>query len=137
MKLIEWRDEFLLGMPNVDHEHRQLIELINELYENYLKGGSKSAVMDFLGEIYVKITAHFALEEKIMRELIYDQYTDHKTDHETSSTHVSCHHCHHGVYLTSAPLVLTNSENRPLIYIFHPEESQDFSPLFFRPPVFA
>lgn len=82
MKLIEWRDEFLLGIPDVDHEHRQLIGLINELYENYQKGDSKTTVMDFLGEIYTKITAHFALEEKIMQELNYDQYMDHKTDHE-------------------------------------------------------
>lgn len=82
MKLIEWRDEFQLGMPDVDHEHRQLIELINELYENYINSESKSSIMDFLGELYAKITSHFALEEKIMQEMNYDQYGDHKTDHE-------------------------------------------------------
>ena len=31
MKLIEWRDKFQLGIPAVDHEHRELINLINEL----------------------------------------------------------------------------------------------------------
>jgi hemerythrin-like metal-binding protein len=82
MKLIEWRDEFLIGRADVDHEHRELIELINELYKNYQDGASKTTMMDFLGEIYAKIAAHFALEEKIMRELNYDLYMDHKTDHE-------------------------------------------------------
>ena len=37
---------------------------------------------DFLGEIYTRISAHFALEEKIMRARKYDQYADHKADHE-------------------------------------------------------
>jgi len=39
-------------------------------------------VMDFLGEIYAHVSAHFALEEKIMRKRNYDQYKDHKDDHE-------------------------------------------------------
>ena len=39
-------------------------------------------VMDFLGEIYAHVSAHFALEEKIMRERKYDEYTGHKADHE-------------------------------------------------------
>ena len=82
MSLIEWRDEFLLGIPSVDHEHRELIELINELYKSYSEHGSKVTTMDFLGELYAKIAAHFALEEKIMVEKGYDQYHEHKFEHE-------------------------------------------------------
>ena len=82
MKLIEWRDEFLLDIPSVDHEHRELIGLINELYDSYLARDSKLTTMDFLGELYAKIAAHFALEEKIMLEKGYDQYQDHKSEHE-------------------------------------------------------
>lgn len=82
MPLIEWRQEFALGVADVDHEHRELIELINELYRHLEQPGSDVSVEDFLGEIYAKISAHFALEEKIMRERTYDQYADHKADHE-------------------------------------------------------
>jgi len=82
MNLIEWRDEFLLGIPAVDHEHHELIELINELYDSYSAHDSKVATMEFLGELYAKIAAHFALEEKIMVEKGYDQYRDHKSEHE-------------------------------------------------------
>ncbi len=39
-------------------------------------------VEQFLGEIYAKISAHFALEENVMREQHYDQYDAHKADHE-------------------------------------------------------
>jgi hemerythrin len=82
MSLIDWRDEFSVGVPDVDHEHRQLIALINELYANMSREDRKYGVEDFLGEIYSQISAHFALEEKIMRQYRYDQYEDHKQDHE-------------------------------------------------------
>jgi hemerythrin-like metal-binding protein len=82
MDLIEWRDEFLLGISSVDHEHRELIDLINALYADYTTRGSKITTLDFLGELHAKIAAHFALEEKIMQERKYDQYQDHKSDHE-------------------------------------------------------
>lgn len=82
MALIEWKDEFSTGIPDVDHEHRQLIELINELHRAMSTGATAYTVPDFLGEIYAHVAAHFALEEKIMRERHYDQYPEHKSDHE-------------------------------------------------------
>jgi hemerythrin len=82
MVLIEWKDEFSVGVPDVDHEHQALIALINDLHDAMSSGDSKYTVMDFLGEIYAHVSAHFALEEKIMRERKYDQYAEHKADHE-------------------------------------------------------
>jgi hemerythrin len=82
MTLVEWRDEFKIGIEEVDFEHQELIELINELYAETKKEDSAMAVMDCLEEIFAKISAHFALEEKVMRDLQYDEYEDHKEDHE-------------------------------------------------------
>lgn len=82
MPLLVWRKEFELGIPSVDYEHKELVNLINELHGSLSKEGPKDAISEFLGEIYARISAHFALEEKIMRERRYDQYQDHKADHE-------------------------------------------------------
>ena len=82
MALISWKHEFNIGIPSVDEEHRQLIKLINELHD-YLPDREKLFdVDDFLGEIHSRISAHFALEEKWMRDNKYDQYQEHKADHE-------------------------------------------------------
>jgi hemerythrin-like metal-binding protein len=83
MSLIEWKEQYSLGVPEVDHEHRELIDLINALYESVKQARSDADVADFLGELYVRISAHFALEEKIMRDNGYDEYEDHKADHES------------------------------------------------------
>jgi hemerythrin len=82
MALMEWRDEFRLGIASVDHEHQQLFALINAAHAAMGQDGSQAAVGDFLGEIHADIAAHFALEEKIMRERAYDHYAAHKADHE-------------------------------------------------------
>lgn len=82
MSLIEWKEQYSLGVPAIDFEHRELIELINELYGSVQRGGTDTTTADFLGELYTRITAHFALEEKIMRDSRYDEYLEHKEDHE-------------------------------------------------------
>lgn len=86
MALIDWREEFKVGVPSVDHEHRELINLLNELHDRLHGAGGQAAdketVLRFLGDVHAAIAAHFALEEQIMRERGYDQLSDHKTDHE-------------------------------------------------------
>lgn len=83
MSLIQWKDEFCVGVAEVDHEHRELVALINSLHDDMRRGASRDAVVEALGEIYAQISAHFALEEKFMRDAGYDGYAEHKEDHES------------------------------------------------------
>ena len=82
MPLIAWKKTYEIGIESIDHEHREMIELINALYAELDSGPSESEVARFLGEILSKISAHFALEEKVMRELEYLDYDAHKENHE-------------------------------------------------------
>ena len=82
MALIEWRSDFETGIADVDHEHRELIELINKLHEQLVGEETSEVITDFLGEVFAQVSAHFALEESMMRKHNYDQYDDHKTHHE-------------------------------------------------------
>ena len=82
MPLLEWKDSYSVGIASVDHEHRELIDLINELHEELVGGNSARTATAIFGDIYKGISSHFALEEKFMREHGYDQLADHKGDHE-------------------------------------------------------
>lgn len=81
MSLIEWKDEFEIGIPSVDYEHRGMILMINTLHGK-LAENDKDTIADFLGEIHALISAHFALEEKEMLEMAYDEFEYHKENHE-------------------------------------------------------
>ena len=80
--LIEWREEFRLGLPEVDEEHRGLIDAINRLHRELMVGAAIVRVTGAIGDIHAAIASHFALEEKEMAALRYDGYLAHKTDHE-------------------------------------------------------
>jgi len=82
MPLIEWREDFRLGVPAIDYEHMTLIQLLNDLHAGLENERDKDEVARFLGEVHAKIGAHFALEERLMRERGYDQFAEHKADHE-------------------------------------------------------
>lgn len=82
MALLEWRQDFETGINDVDHEHRELVELINRLHAELGSDAPDADISAFLGEVFARISAHFALEESIMRKHSYDQYEDHKSDHE-------------------------------------------------------
>ena len=82
MALIQWRDDFKLGIPSVDHEHAEMIRLINEAHTRIQGDAPARDVEEFLGEVYAHIAAHFALEETVMRQRGYDDYAVHKEDHE-------------------------------------------------------
>src|SRR5579859_3899181 len=73
MGLLHWESRYSVGIAAVDHEHRELIELINRLYDEATSRGSKDAVLDFFGDLFKAISAHFALEERFMRERGYDR----------------------------------------------------------------
>lgn len=82
MTLINWSDDYRLGIDAVDVEHREMIELINDLDASMHLDASHSVVVETLGEIYARIAMHFALEEKIMRDAHYERLPEHKQDHE-------------------------------------------------------
>ncbi len=79
---LQWQERYAVGIPAVDHEHQKLIGMINTLVTRIKEGTDVNFIRDSLGEILSGIGAHFALEEKIMREHHYDQYFDHKADHD-------------------------------------------------------
>jgi hemerythrin-like metal-binding protein len=82
MALIEWREEFSLGVPDIDHEHRELIEMVRGVFDCIASRRPRDETEALMGDLYAAISGHFALEEDIMRRADYAEYGAHKTDHE-------------------------------------------------------
>lgn len=80
--LIEWKDSYSVGVADVDYEHREMIDLINDLHERLSRQAGDLDTAAFLGKIFQTISSHFALEERFMQEKGYDQFSQHKTAHE-------------------------------------------------------
>lgn len=79
---IEWTADFLIGIAELDHEHRALVRDINRLHRALRTHDEPSRIEETLGEILARMQAHFALEESVMREHAYPHYAEHKAEHE-------------------------------------------------------
>ena len=82
MALLQWKDKYSVGIDAVDYEHKELIDLINRLHDELMGRGDKPSINAFFGDLLRGISAHFALEERFMRERGYDLLTQHKAEHE-------------------------------------------------------
>lgn len=82
MTLLTWKPNYTLGIPSVDHEHRELIAMINQAYRAMADAGGRARIEACLEDIHAGIAAHFALEERYMRQAGYAEYEAHKDDHE-------------------------------------------------------
>lgn len=80
--LLDWRDEYLIGVEELDYEHRNLINRLNELHEQLAHHNEKAIIEDCLVEIHVRVEAHFALEERFMLDNDFKNYTHHKKEHD-------------------------------------------------------
>jgi len=79
---IEWDDSFLIGIEELDYEHKVLINDINRLHLELARQDKKSEIEKCLGDIYARMQAHFALEEHVMKENQYGFFDEHKREHE-------------------------------------------------------
>jgi len=82
MAQIEWKDEFSLGNAAIDKDHRQLIEQINQLYDQFAMPMDAPAIESLLVELQADISAHFALEELLMEQSNYAEFEAHRQDHD-------------------------------------------------------
>ena len=79
---IVWSDDFLIGIEELDYEHRCLVEDINKLHRDLLEDVDMDRIEDTLGSIHARMQAHFALEERFMLSHEYPHYPEHKAEHE-------------------------------------------------------
>ena len=80
--LFEWNESFLIGIDELDYEHKVLIDDINRLHEELARHDQESEVQKRLGDIYARMQAHFALEEHVMKEHKYKFFDEHKREHD-------------------------------------------------------
>jgi hemerythrin-like metal-binding protein len=84
-----WSEEFVLGLEEIDEQHRKIAEVLNRLLSNY-QSISKNPESDNTNQepltvgmnlLYGELERHFHNEEKLMQEVDYPDYQDHALEH--------------------------------------------------------
>ncbi len=82
-KLIVWDNHYSVGFELFDSQHKQLIEMINELYASFLSGEAHKKAVDIVSEMIKYTDYHFKSEEKYFDKYNYPFTEEHKEIHKS------------------------------------------------------
>ncbi|MDR3161296.1 MAG: bacteriohemerythrin [Spirochaetaceae bacterium] len=82
--IVEWDDRYLVGIPLVDDQHKELIRLTNTLYESCLQGdeAARASFKEAIRATVEYVKFHFGAEEQILKNVNYPGFAIHKKEHE-------------------------------------------------------
>ncbi len=81
-ELLEWREEYRMGIADIDRSHRELIDIINDIYHSLGGRPDRESLQSFLDQVYVLAADEFYCEEQLMKELRYEGFDEHRAAHE-------------------------------------------------------
>ncbi len=80
MKAIEWDDSLSVHIPEIDDQHKRLIDLINDLDET-MAGQDQPKVHAVIEGLKDYTIVHFECEESLLAKNDYPQLKSHQLEH--------------------------------------------------------
>lgn len=65
---IAWKEDYRVGVPAIDDQHYQLIDMLNELYESIGSNMPNDGIWKLLAGFNRYADTHFGTEERLARE---------------------------------------------------------------------
>lgn len=84
-ELFEWREEYKIGVEEIDSAHRQLFSIVNRIISNFMDKNyekSKMTCMEAIKYLKTYTVKHFAEEEAYQLSINYPGYKVHKRIHD-------------------------------------------------------
>lgn len=80
--LLNWSKEYEFGLKEIDEQHKQLVQTLNEVYQLLLAGKSGDDLKPSMDGIIAFANLHFSTEEKYFDQFHYEGKVEHKIEHE-------------------------------------------------------
>jgi hemerythrin len=83
MQKIYWCDDFSVGVPILDAQHKQFIDIVNRcIFLNKMQT-DLILVADTLGRMKCYANEHFPIEENLLRQVQYPDLDEHRNRHQS------------------------------------------------------
>jgi hemerythrin len=89
MEIPEWRDEYSVGISEIDAQHKHLFGLAAALADSMRKAAGQTDLNAVLDELVCYADEHFAFEEIIMEKIDYEHLMYHQKMHEFMRTRIA------------------------------------------------
>jgi hemerythrin len=80
---VTWKGFYSVGDASLDAQHKQIIGVINELYEAMQQGKDRLVLKPITDRLLQYTLAHFKHEEQLMQGREYPDFAEHKALHDT------------------------------------------------------
>ena len=92
MSLLEWKEQFSLGVQPMDRDHQQLVAAMNTVHDLATAGAARAAVDKAIQVLITLTKAHFAAEEVHMEKIGYPDLSRHRRIHKDMLQRVAAHY---------------------------------------------
>lgn len=83
--MLEWKEEYAIGVPEIDDQHKNLFEIGNKIYdllENYVLEDKYDKIIPIVEGLKRYTKFHFESEEYYMLQNKYPKYFSQKVEHD-------------------------------------------------------
>jgi hemerythrin len=80
MEYMKWNESLSVDIKEIDNQHKNLINMINDFY-NGIKDNDKKALGRLLTSLVEYTVYHFQTEERYMDQFNYSDTANHKKEH--------------------------------------------------------
>lgn len=131
MPLIDWQAAFSVGHDDLDQDHQNLVELINNLHEAWEAGEDLTILHGIFGELLMYTDYHFQREERMLEEADYPRLAEQKAEHAALRKSVEEFRARHLADSTSPVLTMEIEDFLKTWMMEHIlEEDMRYRPLF-------
>jgi hemerythrin len=81
MEYFPWKDEYSVGIFEIDSQHRRLIAILNRLYSEMWEENVNENIDTAITELMDYTMTHFKFEEALMDRYGYPKAAEHKAVH--------------------------------------------------------
>lgn len=79
MPIVEWKDCYVVGIPEIDQHHESLVQYLNKTYDHFREGHQLDpSVLEILIDYSMQ---HFGCEERWMENTSYPALDSHREEH--------------------------------------------------------
>ncbi|MBF0194000.1 MAG: hemerythrin family protein [Magnetococcales bacterium] len=80
-QLIDWTDKYLVGLEEIDSQHKRKIRLVNNILTACYRHQPKEQIIVYMKELVKYAEWHFKTEESLMELYNYPLMNEHKEEH--------------------------------------------------------
>jgi len=88
MPIVQWKDEYIINVEEIDIQHQKMVELVNNLHSSVEARIDKSELESLLIELVDYTRMHFSTEEKFMKKNADPSLKLHQEEHRSLLKHL-------------------------------------------------